>query len=265
MHHLIIPQNPNVGDTISSALLGYKSKQRRILQSCPICGETRWVCDIESERVRNCQSCAYKYKSILSRPYRRIKTITIYDVPKEGDVIRGSDINKKGSLYQWVICLDCKKGRWVSKSAALMYPRCVKCGEEYRKRTYIGELSSNWKGGRITQRKGYVEVMVRKDSPYYPMVNHIGYVPEHRLVMAQHLGRCVERWEVVHHKNGVKDDNRIENLELIESKNAHNTITGMQSEIERLHKLIGQLEKKVKLNEWRIKELESDLIFRRQR
>lgn len=75
-----------------------------------------------------------------------------------------------------------------------------------------GELSHRWKGGRRESGKGYVELF----CPEHPSLKGTKrkYVREHRLVMETKLGRILDKWEEVHHLNGIRNDNRIENLEL---------------------------------------------------
>ncbi len=71
-----------------------------------------------------------------------------------------------------------------------------------------------WRGGRIKVH-GYVHVLLPQDHKFFhQMVGSTGYVLEHRLVMAEQLGRPLSRYETVHHINGIRDDNRPENLQL---------------------------------------------------
>ena len=83
-----------------------------------------------------------------------------------------------------------------------------------------GENSLFWRGGRQKHSNGYVLIWVDSKSPFAKMRDHHSCIPEHRLVMAKYLGRCLESWELVHHINGIKTDNGIGNLELM-NKNEH--------------------------------------------
>lgn len=72
-------------------------------------------------------------------------------------------------------------------------------------------------GGRTVDKSGYVLVL----CPGHPYANFHGYVREHRLVIEQIIGRYLQPGEVVHHRNGIKDDNRPENLHLYDSQARH--------------------------------------------
>lgn len=87
-------------------------------------------------------------------------------------------------------------------------------GHRIERRIARGESHGSWKGGRTVSGEGYALVKVDRDDPLFPMAGRIGYVLEHRLVMARHIGRPLLKNETVHHINGKRADNRIENLQL---------------------------------------------------
>jgi len=83
-----------------------------------------------------------------------------------------------------------------------------------------------WKGGvTFFKRKGnYANQAikyVRCPVEFLPMARKDGYVMEHRLLVAQAMGRCLLRTEVVHHANHDATDNRLENLLLFASNQDH--------------------------------------------
>ena len=159
----------------------------------------------------------------------------------------GYDIGKNNRLhYLLLACQRCGVKRWVNK-----YKRsrlCARCSHlEHGIQMvgkWTGESHGSWKGGRCRVKYGYILVWVSKPSPYDSMRTPRGYIPEHRLVMAKYLGRPLKSWEIVHHKNGIKDDNRLENLELL-PKYAHDQQTKLEMEIAKLQNRVILLEAEV--------------------
>lgn len=93
--------------------------------------------------------------------------------------------------------------------------------------TQKGQHHPRWKGGRTITPLGYVAV----NAPRHPRAGIGGrYVFEHILVMEKHLNRELDTGEVVHHLNGNKQDNRIENLALM-TKREHDSHHGNQADM----------------------------------
>lgn len=134
--------------------------------------------------------------------------------------------NVRGYVASHRLLMEQHLGRYLSASEIVIFKNKNKSDLRIEN-LQLGNRSCDWKRGADkpyrkgshkghSRERGYAVIW----NPSHPMARKNGYVLEHRLVMSQHLGRIITSAEHVHHKNGNRLDNRIENLELL-SKHEH--------------------------------------------
>lgn len=129
--------------------------------------------------------------------------------------------NREKPVVQ-IICPGCQEIDWISVGSVLnrlkhntFTGKCPKCRAN----------RGTWTGGRLYNSDGYINRHLRTIPEEHrdlvkSMITMPGYVSEHRCIMAVELGRSLLSSEIVHHINGVRDDNRPEDL-AVETRGQH--------------------------------------------
>lgn len=172
---------------------------------------------LQNEYTINKKSCYIIAKDLgisKSTIYRSLKKFNIkIRNNKEAQEVSPSHYIDGRSLKK----VFCKCGKQIIYTSK----KCAKCAQLGKKRTLeqrkkiSGYNHSKFKGK--IQQGGYIYVY----SPNHPNKNSHNYVFEHRLVMEKRVGRYLTLEERVHHINGVKTDNKIENLMLFPNMGSH--------------------------------------------
>lgn len=184
-----------------------------------------YICNMERRVEIICKGCGAKGEKKISE-FNRNKRLNRENYCSRECAMKNANSHVDDETI--ITCRECDRG-FVASSRHKMCPacraiarkkkcldcdtlvgynndRCVPCSGKFRS----GENSHTWNGGRI-DKKGYVMI----HSPEHPRAKaNGGYVFEHILVMEEKLGRYLEDDENVHHLYGIRDDNRIEHLEL---------------------------------------------------
>ena len=212
-----------------------KGRGYNVLFRCIECGKEKWIYKGNWDRGREGYYCSKECK---------IKAFKKIFKGKNNPNFRGGKIKVK--------CYQCGKellrySSQLKKNGKDIKSFCKKCLPDYLK-NLLAEDTAHWQGGKRKSR-GYIlfhKSLVDEKYHYLLSNSKKSYIWEHRLVVAMKLDRKLRADEIIHHLNGIKDDNRPENLEIVNSKNheRHTFEKILQKRIRELEKKIKELEEK---------------------
>ena len=154
-----------------------------------------------------------------------------------------NNLNRRQDILQF--CPDCskpinrRKRTFGIKHAATRCRSCAlkhswatgkKSAEDLPRR----EKSFNWKGGIVKDSAGYILIL----RPEHPRANKKGYVLEHLLIWEEAHGKPLPKGWIIHHLNGIKDDNRPQNLEALPNKKHYHVLQAKAKRIQELEALL---------------------------
>lgn len=171
-------------------------------------------------------------------------------MPQLGEIKKGTEVGyKHPAKHIWKACPECGKKRWVRIVKGIPQAKlCHQCNSE-RGEYVRGHKNHNWKGGNIHCSNGYIKLY----QPTHHRRHSDGYVYEHILVWEKVHNKPLPKGWLIHHLNGIKNDNRPINLMAMPSKK-HLAVLSEKA------KRIRALEEEVKMLERALSE--SQMIFR---
>jgi hypothetical protein len=164
-------------------------------------------------RRRGCAVCGEEFKPLTEAQKtcsRRCAAVVRTTAPKVCPVC-GSEF-KSNNPAQKTCSRECG---YTIRGTRIPEQRCERCGKViikgYRGQRFCSHQCRTRPLGSKRHIHGYVQIRVGRG---HPGADSQGWIFEHREVLARHIGRPLEKHETVHHKNGDRTDNHIENLEL---------------------------------------------------
>lgn len=153
------------------------------------------------KQCQNCGNVFLKAKSEVKRTKRHFCS-------KQCNFEFNKGENHIGFLKELFACAYCDT-KFLRTKNRVVRANISTCSKECRNKIHssnmIGKKNFMWSGGEFISKSGYKFILDVEN----------GYIQEHRYIMQKHLNRTLLDIEVIHHENGDKLDNRIQNLTLM--------------------------------------------------